>query len=68
MFIKNLLKFKFTSFSKYELPKLEYAYDALEPVISKQQLELHHGKHHKTYVDNLNAQLEKIPHAVNDPQ
>lgn len=66
--LRNILKFRFTAFQKYELPKLDYAYDALEPVISKEQLELHHSKHHKTYVDNLNAQLEKIPNAVNDPK
>lgn len=44
---------------KIELPKLPYAYDALEPVISKEILEIHHGKHHQTYVNNLNAALEK---------
>ena len=38
----------------YELPALPYAYDALAPHMSKETLEFHHGKHHKTYVDNLN--------------
>jgi Superoxide dismutase len=38
----------------YELPALPYAYDALAPYMSKETLEFHHGKHHKTYVDNLN--------------
>ncbi len=38
----------------FELPKLPYAYDALEPVISKQTLEFHHDKHHAAYVNNLN--------------
>jgi superoxide dismutase, Fe-Mn family len=38
----------------FSLPKLPYAIDALEPHISKETLEFHHGKHHMTYVDNLN--------------
>lgn len=40
------------------LPKLPYAVDALEPYIDAQTLEIHHGKHHATYVNNLNAALE----------
>jgi Fe-Mn family superoxide dismutase len=39
----------------FTLPKLPYAEDALEPHISAQTLKLHHGKHHKTYVDTLNT-------------
>ncbi|KAK3059756.1 hypothetical protein LTS18_010114, partial [Coniosporium uncinatum] len=38
----------------YSLPPLPYAYDALEPAISKQIMELHHSKHHQTYITNLN--------------
>ncbi|MEJ2611498.1 MAG: superoxide dismutase [Candidatus Thiodiazotropha sp.] len=38
----------------HKLPALPYAIDALEPVISKETLEFHHGKHHNTYVTNLN--------------
>ena len=38
----------------FELPALPYAYDALEPVISKHTLEFHHDKHHAAYVNNLN--------------
>ncbi|KAJ5682674.1 hypothetical protein N7462_005839 [Penicillium macrosclerotiorum] len=41
----------------HALPPLPYAYDALEPVISKQIMELHHQKHHQTYINNLNAAL-----------
>jgi superoxide dismutase, Fe-Mn family len=42
----------------YELPPLPYAYDALEPHIDEATMKLHHDKHHKTYVDNVNAALE----------
>jgi superoxide dismutase, Fe-Mn family len=46
---------------KYELPKLPYAYDALEPFIDAKTMEIHHSKHHQAYVNNLNAALEKHP-------
>ena len=46
---------------KIELMALPYALDALEPVISKQTLEFHHGKHLAGYVNNLNALLEGSP-------
>nr|MDD3720456.1 Fe-Mn family superoxide dismutase [Candidatus Gracilibacteria bacterium] len=39
---------------KFELPKLSYELDALEPYISKETMEYHYGKHHQTYVTNLN--------------
>ena len=39
----------------FELPKLPYALDALEPHISKKTLEFHYGKHHQAYVNNLNG-------------
>lgn len=42
----------------YSLPALPYAYNALEPFIDAQTMELHHTKHHKTYVDKLNPALE----------
>ena len=45
----------------YELPKLPYAYDALEPHIDARTMEIHYTKHHQTYVNNLNAALEKYP-------
>ena len=38
----------------FELPKLPYAMDALQPYISKETLEYHYGKHHQAYVNNLN--------------
>lgn len=46
-------------FMTYTLPNLPYDYAALEPVISKEIMELHHKKHHQGYVNNLNAALEK---------
>ncbi|EST89851.1 superoxide dismutase [Vagococcus lutrae] len=45
----------------YSLPKLPYAYDALEPHIDELTMHLHHEKHHNTYVTNLNAAIEKHP-------
>jgi Fe-Mn family superoxide dismutase len=42
----------------YELPSLPYGYDALEPTIDARTMEIHHGKHHQAYVDNLNKALE----------
>ncbi|GCE04474.1 superoxide dismutase [Dictyobacter aurantiacus] len=42
----------------FELPKLPYDYAALEPYIDAQTMQLHHDKHHATYVNNLNAALE----------
>lgn len=46
---------------KYELPKLNYAYDALEPYIDARTMEIHHTRHHQGYIDKLNAVLEKYP-------
>jgi Fe-Mn family superoxide dismutase len=45
----------------YELPKLGYAYDALEPFIDARTMEIHYTKHHQAYITNLNAALEKHP-------
>jgi Fe-Mn family superoxide dismutase len=45
----------------YTLPKLEYAYNALEPFIDARTMEIHYTKHHQAYITNLNAALEKHP-------
>jgi len=45
----------------FTLPALPYGFDALEPHIDARTMEIHHGKHHQAYVNNLNAALEKAP-------
>lgn len=45
----------------FELPKLPYAHDALEPHIDARTMEIHHGKHHAGYTNNLNAAIEGTP-------
>jgi len=49
----------------YQLPPLPYPYDALEPYIDTKTMEIHHTKHHQTYVDKLNAVMETLPHLQN---
>ncbi len=49
---------------KHTLPELPYAYTALEPVVSGEIMELHHSKHHATYVNNLNAAEEQLGESV----
>ncbi|KAK8068687.1 Manganese/iron superoxide dismutase [Apiospora phragmitis] len=44
----------------HSLPALPYAYDALEPHFDKETMEIHHGRHHQTYVNNLNAALQQL--------
>ncbi len=41
----------------YELPELDYAYDALEPHIDARTMEIHHSKHHQTYINNVNGMI-----------
>lgn len=45
----------------FTLPALPYSFDALEPHIDAKTMEIHHGKHHQAYVNNLNAAIEKAP-------
>lgn len=47
--------------TQFDLPKLEFSPDALEPFIDKQTMVLHHDKHHQTYVTNLNTALDQYP-------
>lgn len=49
----------------FEVPPLPYGYDALEPHIDAQTMQVHHDKHHAAYVNNLNAALEKHPELQN---
>lgn len=51
----------------HELPDLPYATNALEPHIDQTTMEIHHGKHHNTYVTKLNAALESHPDLANKP-
>ena len=45
----------------FEVPQLKFAFDALEPAIDARTMEIHHGKHHAAYVNNLNKALESTP-------
>ena len=54
---------KMESVKSFSLPKLPYAYDALAPYLSEQQLTIHHDKHHQAYVNGANAIFEKLDKA-----
>ncbi|MEJ2103319.1 MAG: superoxide dismutase [Ignavibacteriaceae bacterium] len=56
--ISNIKKRSKLIMGKFELPKLPYAYDALEPYIDKMTMEIHHDKHHGGYVSKLNSAVE----------
>lgn len=60
----TLSVFENTSSTVFTLPELPYGYDALEPLIDKDTMILHHSKHHKTYVDNLNKALGELKISV----
>src|SRR3990167_4940025 len=49
--------------TSYQIPDLPYDFNALEPVISAEIMEIHYSKHHKGYVTNLNVSLEKYHEA-----
>lgn len=51
----------------FKLPALPYAYDALEPYIDTLTMEIHHDKHHRAYVDNLNKALDAYPALQKEP-
>jgi len=51
----------------HTLPPLPYAFDALEPHIDALTMQIHHGKHHQAYVNNLNTALEKAPELSDRP-
>ena len=51
----------------FELPKLAYAYDALEPYIDARTMEIHHTKHHQAYITNLNGAVDKTPELAGKP-
>ncbi len=51
----------------YKLPELDYSYDALEPYIDAQTMEIHHTKHHQAYIDKVNKALEGEPGLQDKP-
>ena len=53
--------FSMTTMAEFKQNPLPYSTDALEPAIDKTTMEIHYGKHHKTYVDNLNNQIKNYP-------
>lgn len=66
MLLRNIRSLKSATIfkrNKYTLPDLPYDYNALEPVISAEIMQIHHQKHHAAYVSNLNVSLEKFEEA-----
>lgn len=54
-----------TAKAKLILPKLDYDYADLEPIFSKEQIELHHSKHHQAYIDNYNKMIDVMQESIN---
>src|SRR6266566_6402952 len=50
----------------FRLPRLQYAYNGLEPTIDEKTMKFHHDKHHQAYVDHLNEVLEEMPSKYQD--
>jgi len=57
-------RFFTSSVQKIELPKLQYKYDELEPVLAKELVEIHHSKHHQAYITNYNNALDQVTNAL----
>ena len=60
-FIVSSLGVASAAFAEFKQAAFQYAYGALEHSIDKQTMEIHYGKHHKSYVDNLNKEIKKYP-------
>ncbi|KAG5233011.1 superoxide dismutase [Salix suchowensis] len=58
------LKLQFRGLQTFSLPDLPYDYGALEPAISGEIMQLHHQKHHQTYITNYNKNIEQLHHAI----
>ena len=60
---------RFSEFiGKVELPKLNYKYEELEPILSKELVELHHSKHHQTYITNYIKQVADLKTAIDNQE
>lgn len=61
LFLLTTSVISMSAFADFKQAPLPYASNALEPAIDQQTMEIHYGKHHKAYVDNLNAQIKTYP-------